>query len=84
MFLRVSFTHEFLIKRGKLLRVWVRLLPIGPIDNMPKDVYIMQLFLGSNLSMAVCLGGISVFVALCHMALGEVFGFEIVLDIFLA
>ena len=84
MFLRVSFTHGFLIKRGELLRVWVRLLPIGPIDNMPKDVYIMQLFLGSNMSMAVCLGDISVFLALCHMALGEVFGFEIVLDIFLA
>ena len=27
--------------RGKSLRVWMRLLPIGPIDPMPKEVHIM-------------------------------------------
>ena len=57
---------------------------MGLIDNMPKEVHIMQLCLGSNLVVAVCLGDISIFVALCHVALGEVFGFEIVLNIFLA
>ena len=62
----------------------MRVLPIGPIDNMPKEVHIMQLCLGSDLFVAVFLGDISVFVALCHMALGEVFGFEITFDIFLA
>ena len=57
---------------------------MGLIDNMPKEVHIMQLCLSSNLFVAVCLGVICIFVALCHMALGEVFGFEIFLDIFLA
>ena len=47
----------------------------GPIDHMPKEVRIMQLCLASDLSMAVCLGDISVFVAPCHVALDEVFWF---------
>ena len=41
----------------------------------------MQVCLGFDLSVVVCLGDISVFVAPCHVALGEVFGFEIALDI---
>jgi len=56
---------------------------MGLIDNMPKEVHIMQLCLGSDLAVVVCLGDISIFVALCHVALGEIFGFEIVLNIFL-
>ena len=71
-------------RRGKSLRVWVRLLHKGPIDHTPKEVHIMQLCLSSDLSMTVCLGGISIFVASCHVALGEVSGFEILLDSFLA
>ena len=55
---------------GKSLRVWLRLLPIGPIDYMPKEIHIMQMCLGSNMSVAVwCLGDICVFVAPCHVAL---------------
>ena len=57
---------------------------MGLIDDMSKEVHIMQLCLGSDLAVTVCLGDISIFVALCHVALGEVFGFEIVLNIFLA
>ena len=45
---------------------------MGPIDHVPKDVHIMRLCLGFNLSMAVCLGDIFIFVAPSHMALGEV------------
>ena len=57
------------------------LLPMGSIDHMSKEVHITQLCLGSDLSVVVCLGDILVFVAPCHVALGEVFGFEIALDI---
>ena len=28
-------------RRGKSLKVWVRLLPMGPIDHMLKEVHIM-------------------------------------------
>ena len=61
--------------RGKSLRVWVGLLLMGSIDHMPKEIHIMQLCLGFDLSMVVCLGDISVFVAPCYVALGKVFWF---------
>ena len=44
----------------------------------------MQLCLGSNLSVGVRLGNISLFVEPCHVAFGEVSVFEIVCDIFMA
>ena len=57
---------------------------MGPIDHMPKEVHIMPLCLSSNLFVVVCLDNIFVFVAPCHVALGEVSVFEIVWDIFMS